>query len=38
MSYSDMDKFLIKDKNVSFKTKILPLIKQRVGDTFKGAG
>ena len=38
MSYSDFDKFLIKEKNVSFMARILPQIKNRVGDVFKSAG
>lgn len=35
MSYSDFDKLLIKEKNVSFFSKILPQIKQRTADVFK---
>lgn len=38
MSYSDFDKFLIKEKQISFMNKVLPQIKGRVGDTFKAAG
>ena len=38
MSYSDFDKLLLKDKDTSFMTKILPQIKRRVGDVFKAAG
>ena len=38
MSYSDFDKFLIKEKQISFMNKVLPQIKSRVGDTFKAAG
>ena len=38
MSYSDFDKFLIKEKNVSFISRVLPMIRNRVADTFKAAG
>ena len=38
ISYSDFDKLLLKLKDVSFFGKILPKIKQRVGDVFKAAG
>ena len=33
-----LNKFLIKEKNVSFSARILPQIKNRVGDVFKSAG
>ena len=38
ISYSDFDKILIKEKDMSFYNKILPKIKKRVGDVFKAAG
>jgi D-alanine-D-alanine ligase-like ATP-grasp enzyme len=38
MSYTDFDKMMIKDKDISFTQKILPQIKKRVGDTFKACG
>jgi len=38
ISYSDFDKILIKDKEVSFYQKLLPQIKKRTGDVFKAAG
>lgn len=38
MSYSDFDKLLLREKEVSFYQCILPQIKNRVGDTFKAAG
>lgn len=38
ISYSDFDKILQKEYQVSFYNKILPQIKQKVAQTFKAAG
>ena len=38
ISYMDFDKHLVKEKNVSFFTKILPKIKVLVSDVFEACG
>lgn len=38
ISYSDFDKILLKERQTSFYNKIIPQIKKRVQDVFKGAG
>ena len=38
MSYSDFEKILLKEKEISFYNKILPQIKKRVADVFKASG
>lgn len=37
LSYSDFEKILIKEKDISFYNKILPQIKKRVADVFKAS-
>ena len=38
MSYSDFEKFLMKERQTSFEKQIKPKIKQQVKDTFAAAG